>query len=59
MAPPRRDLAIGAVRRVDFHRGISTPHIEDSLSPKLHVAGDGGPARRSFEAELAGPTGTG
>ena len=25
MAPPRRDLAIGALRRVDSHRGISTP----------------------------------
>ena len=25
MAPPLRDLAIGALRRVDSHRGISTP----------------------------------
>ena len=39
-------------------RDIDTP-IEDSLSQELHVAGAGGPARRSFEAELAGPTGTG
>ena len=25
MAPPPRDLAIGALRRVDSHRGIATP----------------------------------